>query len=50
MLFQMRLSAEEQKTIGDAAKASGLNSSSWARMTLLKEAKCGDTNKAVKVS
>jgi len=38
-LFQLRLLEEEHKVFTEAARASGLEASSWARAVLLHEAK-----------
>ena len=39
--FQIRLRADEHKAINDVAKLSTLESSTWARMILLQQAKKG---------
>ena len=38
-VFQIRLRADEHKAIDDAAKLSTLESSTWARMILIQQAK-----------
>ena len=45
--FQIRLQTDERKVINDAAKALSLDSSAWARMILLQQAKKGIEGKSI---
>ena len=49
-IFQIRLQANERKAINNAAKALSLDSSAWARMILLQEAKQKNTHKLAKAN